>query len=282
MAQSLWQRLIDKPTYDKLFYVPFWDCPYGCDFCCVDSLPGKPPSFPDSGEALLFNLVDELYKRHGNPIELHLYGGEPMMRRSYVEHLAQKVDAHPHIAQFFLYTTLRSGSPEGVFQTLGTEKLTIIVNPDTVNEKVEERLEQYKEVVKMYDNPVFFPTGRGAVGEEGNQPNLLQRILPIGLPGRSCFARSSGLLVNGQQGTVHLCCLPQSPIVGTFHDSAEKLLDRYEEALVDIPKQINKKARERGCVHPCQVCNSESGYKSTEGVGCNNFDLSAWGEIVAI
>ena len=267
------KRLLNKPTFDKIFYVPFWDCPYLCDFCCVDSLPGNPSLFPDDGEEILFQLIDELYSRHQNPIEFHLYGGEPMLRKRYVEHLAEKVSLHSSISRFYLYTTLRSNSPKGVMEILGSDMLTIIVNPDTVNDKVKNRLNEFEKVVVMYNNPVFFPTGRGAVGLEGNQKNFWQSALPIGLPARSCFAASSGMLVNGQQGTIHLCCLPQSPIIGTFDDCASLILDKYETAAKQVPRELNRQARKQKCVHPCQVCNSRSGYQSTAGKGCNSFTL---------
>jgi len=224
-------------------------------------------------------LMEEQYRRFGQPIELHFYGGEPMMRKRYVEHVAKKAKALPYLKQFVLYTTLLSNSPKGVYDILGRELLSIIVNPSTVNDKVEKRIEELKEVVYLYRNQVFFPTGRGAVGEEGNQPNFWQRWLPIGFPARSCFATSSGMLVNGQQHTIHLCCLPQSPIIGTFHDSAAKLWNIYEENIVKMSRTINQKARERKCVHPCQVCNIETGYQSQAGSGCNSYDLSAWQKV---
>ncbi|MGB1206225.1 MAG: radical SAM protein [Chitinophagales bacterium] len=276
MLTEIWKRFLNQPTYDKVFYVPFWDCPYQCDFCCVDSLPGKPPIFPDDGEDLLFEVIEKLHQRFGKKIELHLYGGEPMMRKRYVEHLAKKVLEKSHISKLILYTTLLSNSPKGVYDILGKERLHIIYNPATINEKVKQRAEEFKDVASTYKNQVFFPTGRGAVGMEGNQANFWQNILPIGFPARSCFANSSGMLINGPQHTVHLCCLPQSPIIGTFHDKAIKLVEVYEKALSYMPQEINAEARRKKCVHPCQVCNSKTGYKSQAGAGCNDFTLEVW------
>ncbi len=274
-VKKTWHRFLGRPTFDKIFYVPFWDCPYMCDFCCVDSLPGKPPLVPNDGEELLFQLVDLLHQKQGNHIELHLYGGEPMLRKPYAEQLAKRIKKTPNISKLFLYTTLLSNSPQGIYDILGDERLSIIVNPSTVNEKVKKRMEAFEKVAILYQNQVFFPTGRGAVGMEGNQANIWQRILPIGLPGRSCFAASSGMLVNGQQHSVHLCCLPQSPIIGTFSDSPQQILSNYETALKTIPQQINREARQKKCVHPCQICNDKTGYQSTAGSGCNSYTIAA-------
>ena len=262
--------LLNKPLQDRLFYVPFWDCPYECPFCCVDSLPGKAPGWPDAGEALLFELAEAMSGRYGRPIELHFYGGEPMVRAGYVAHVARRVRESPFISKLVLYTTLRAGSPRKVLDILGTKRLQILVNPDTVNERAAAALRELKGVAQLNILPVHFMTGRGAVDV---RPDWHRR-LPVGWPGHGCFAKVSGPLVNGPQHTVHVCCLPQSPLLGNFHDSPTALLDRYEAALRTIPKALNQACRASGAAHPCSVCNRHTGYQSQAGPSLNDFQVA--------
>lgn len=262
--------LLNKPLLDRLFYVPFWDCPYECAFCCVDSLPGKAPGWPDAGEEPLFELAAEMRRRYGRAPELHFYGGEPMLRAGYVEHVARRIQASPDVSKLVLYTTLRSGSPRRVLDILGPKRLEILVNPDTLNERAQAALRELRGVARLNLLPVHFVTGRGAVH---TRPDALQRLLPVGWPGHSCFARTSGPLINGPQHTVHLCCLPQSPLLGTFTDAPATLLDRYEAALRTVPPALNRACRSTGAAHPCSVCNARTGYQSQAGPGQNHYRI---------
>ena len=262
---------LNKPLQDRLFYVPFWDCPYECTFCCVDSLPGKAPGWPDAGEALLFAMAEEMSRRYERRIELHFYGGEPMLRAGYVEHVARRVQKSPFISKLVLYTTLRAGSPQQLLDILGTERLQILVNPDTVNERAAAALQELKGVARLHLLPVHLMTGRGAIDV---RPDWHRQWLPVGWPGHGCFAKVSGPLINGPQHTVHLCCLPQSPLLGRFHDDARTLLDRYDAALRSVPKALNQACRASGAAHPCSVCNRYTGYQSQAGPGQNDFQVA--------
>ncbi|UYZ63438.1 radical SAM protein [Hymenobacter weizhouensis] len=261
--------MLNKALLDRLFYVPFWDCPYECSFCCVDSRPGAAPGWPDAGEEALFALAQEMSCRYGRPVQLHFYGGEPMLRAGYVEHVARRVRESPFISKLVLYTTLRSGSPRQVLNILGPKRLEILVNPDTVNERVTAALRELRGVARLNLLPVHFVTGRGAVELRPDQ----YRWLPVGWPGHSCFARTSGPLVNGPQGTVHVCCLPQSPLLGSFDDAPALLLDRYDAALRTVPRALNRACRAEGLVHPCAVCNRYTGYQSQAGPSHNAFSV---------
>lgn len=265
---------LNRPILDRVFFVPFWDCPYGCEFCCVDSLPGKPAGWPDSGEDLLFELLAEMSQRYRRRLQLHLYGGEPMLRAGYIEHIARRVRASPHVSKLVLYTTLRSGSPRKVLEVLGPKRLEIIVNPDTLNERATAALRELKGVARLNTLPLNFVTGRGAEGQPGYKQDLFQRFVPLGWPGRSCFAKVSGVLVNGPQRTVHTCCLPQSPIVGTFDTPVPELIRSYEAALAAVPKAMNQACRSAGGAHPCGVCNKFSGYQSQAGPGQNRYTVA--------
>lgn len=266
--------LLNLTLRDRVFFVPFWDCPYLCEFCCVDSLPGKAPGWPDGGEDVVFAMLAEMHRRYGRRVELHFYGGEPMLRAGYVEHVAQRVAATPHIKKMVLYTTLRSKSPRRVLEILGPKRLQILVNPDMVNERAAAALVEFKGVAELNSLPVHLVTGRGAVGGAGQRPDWHHTRLPVGWPGRSCFGRATGPLVNGPQRTVHFCCLPQSPIMGTFDEDATALLDHYDDALASVPKALNQACRAVKGVHPCGVCNKYSGYQSQAGPGHNSYRVS--------
>lgn len=265
---------LNRPLLDRVFFVPFWDCPYMCEFCCVDSLPGKPAGWPDSGEELLFELLATMSQRYGRRLQLHLYGGEPMLRAGYIEHLARRVRDSPHVSKMVLYTTLRSQSPRRVLEILGPERLEILVNPDTVNERALAALQELKGVARLHLLPLTITTGRGAEGEAGYKADFFQRHLPVGWPGRNCFAKVSGMLVNGPQRTVHTCCLPQSPVVGTFDTPAAELVTAYEAALATVPQALNQACRTAGGAHPCGVCNKFSGYQSKAGPGLNAYTVA--------
>ncbi len=269
-----WYSLLKKPILDRVFYVPFWDCPYMCEFCCVDSMPGKPPGWPDEGEALLFEMIALMAARYKHPIQLHLYGGEPMLRHKYIEHIAERVKTDPNISKLVLYTTLRSRSPKKIVEILGKEKLQILVNEDTINDKVRKELAQLKGIASFHDLPMYLPVGRGAMGEPGYQPEnfpgrkyeYLQRILPFGMLNRSCFANVSGPLINVPHRTVHLCCLPQSPVIGNFAEGALNITNNYDTEVRQAPNKMNKACQQEGLHHPCAVCNKHSDYNSTFSV----------------
>tara|TARA_Y100001937_G_scaffold122491_1_gene183503 strand:- start:211726 stop:212637 length:912 start_codon:yes stop_codon:yes gene_type:complete len=261
-------------SLDRIFYVPFWECPYMCDFCCVDSLPGKPPADLQAGEPILFALMDRLYENTGRKQQVHVYGGEPMLRPDYMYSLARSLKDRPSFDRFYMYSTLRPGKEEPLVDILGPEKLKIIVNPDTATDSIREKVQQYgrahKGMVEFYFNPTFFPTGRGSEDLSGYKPNWMQKYLPTGIPGRACFARISGMLVNGPDRSVHLCCLPQSPVVGNFADQihegqdSESLEERsriiyhsYLQGLKNYPSEVNSRARQEGRPHPCSVCNHD-------------------------
>lgn len=257
---------------DRIFYVPFWECPYMCDFCCVDSLPGKPPSDLEAGEPMLFALLERLYEYTGRPQQVHVYGGEPMLRPDYVLELARRLKDQPFFQRFYLYSTLRPGKEEALVQLLGKEHLRIIVNPDTADDRVREKVRSYPGIAEFYLNPVFFPTGRGSEDLRGYKPNWMQKYIPVGMPGRSCFARVSGMLVNGPDRKVHLCCLPQSPSVGEFAEAELRtdtemleersriIYDEYLKQLKEYPARVNSTARKQDKAHPCSVCNDESSF----------------------
>ncbi|HEX8327671.1 MAG TPA: hypothetical protein VF629_09035 [Hymenobacter sp.] len=265
---------LNRPVLDRVFFVPFWDCPYMCEFCCVDSLPGKAPGWPDAGEEELFALLAAGSARYGRPLQLHLYGGELMSRPGYVEHLARRVRDSPFVSKLVLYTTLRAASARKVLAILGRQRLEILVNPDTVNERAAAALREFKGVARLHLLPMSIPTGRGAVGQAGHKKDFFQKHLPVGWPGRACFSKQSGLLYNGPQKTVHLCCLPQSPVVGLFSTPPDELLARYEAALAAVPTALNQACRQRGLDHPCAVCNKFSGYQSQAGPGHNAYTVA--------
>ncbi|TGE17799.1 radical SAM protein [Hymenobacter elongatus] len=265
---------LNRPVLDRVFFVPFWDCPYQCEFCCVDSLPGKPAGWPDSGEDLLFELLETMSRRYGRRMQLHFYGGEPMLRAGYVEHIARRVRDSPYVSKLVLYTTLRSKSPRQVLEILGSKRLEILVNPDTVNERVLAALQELKGVARLNLLPLTITTGRGAEHEPGYKQDFFQRYMPVGWPGRNCFAKVTGMLVNGPQRTVHTCCMPQSPIVGTFDSSAADIVAQYEAALATVPQALNASCRSSGGAHPCGVCDKFSGYQSQAGPGQNSYTVA--------
>ena len=265
---------LNRPVLDRVFFVPFWDCPYMCEFCCVDSLPGKAPGWPDSAEEELFALLATSSARYGRPMQLHVYGGEPMSRPGYVEHLARRVRDSPFVSKMVLYTTLRAASARKVLGILGRQRLEILVNPDTVNERAAVALQEFKGVARLHLLPVSIPTGRGAAGQAGHHKDFFQKHLPVGWPGRACFSKQSGLLFTGPQKVVHLCCLPQSPVVGSFDTPPAELLDRYEAALAAVPAALNQACRQQGLDHPCAVCNKFTGYQSQAGPGQNRYTVA--------
>ena len=282
--KHLWYSVISKPLLDRVFYVPFWDCPYNCEFCCVDSLPGRPAHHPDAGEATAFALAKELHELTGNKIEFHLYGGEPMMRPKYVMHLAKIIKDKPEISKLVLYTTLRSAAPDEIVKLLGNDRIQILVNSEILNDKAIAAMKRLKKVAGINNMPMYLPVGRGVAEVKthdienypGKKFDFLQKITPFGWLARSCWSNISGPLINGPQNTVHLCCLPQSPVIGTFTDEPAKTMAVYTNALGKAPKAIERKCKTSNAIHPCAVCNACTGYSSTANhTAINNYTIEA-------
>ncbi len=253
-----WNNFLQRPLLDRIFYVPFWDCPYLCDFCCVASLPGKPKEDLTKGESTLFSLLAILYKNLGEPIQVHVYGGEPLLRPDYIWDLARRLKETKMMKRFYLYSTLRPRGLEKIVEALGEKNLRVIVNPTTINSSVKSQMNQFPKIIETYKNPVFFPTGRAKIGEKAYRRTIWERILPFGMPGKACFANVSGPLVNGEHGTVHLCCLPQSPVVGETVEPADLIWKRYREKLKEYWKEVEQNAKEKGYSFACSVCESKS------------------------
>jgi len=263
MPKVALNNLMQRPMLDRIFYVPFWDCPYNCEFCCVDSLPGKPPEHPTSGEATLMALMDALHERTGRPIQVHVYGGEPLLRPNTIAALAGRLVDRASFKKMYLYSTMRKSGADRVLAALRDPSLLrVVVNDFTANERVHERMAELGggDVAEFYNNLVVFPTGRGREGEQAYRKSLLERVMPSWAPGRSCFATVSGMLVNGAHDTVHLCCLPQSPVVGTFEEDARVIIERYERKLETFHSEIRKVMQERGLSHACSACELASNW----------------------
>lgn len=261
LARLFFQSLAGRPLFDRVFYVPYWECPYHCDFCCVDSMPGQAPRWPDEAEAAFMHFAEASYKEHRKPLQIHYYGGEPLLRPDYLLHFVRKIAGQPFFFRFYLYSTLIPADPGFLTDELGEENIRFIVNPETATPVVEERMKKLGKTAMYYKNPVFFPTGRGSKTYPEHR-NLLNSI-PIGLPGRSCFAATSGPLFDAAHRRINLCCLPQSPVVGSFSESPQKLLKKYKELLATYPAKANETARKNGYAHPCSVCEKETDFQST-------------------
>ncbi|WP_411822112.1 radical SAM protein [Leptospira sp. 'Mane'] len=255
-------NFFQKSLYDRIFYVPFWECPYECSFCCVDSLPGKPPLKIDAGEEKLLELIDKLYEIKKKPIQLHVYGGEPMLKPSYMEHIARLSVDNFKISRFYLYSTLRAGDIFPIVKAAGKNKIRIIVNPSTANDKVRDTMGRLNGIAEWYKNATVFPTGRAKQGSPSYRKSLIESIVPKSFPGRACFANISGMLVNGAHGTVHLCCLPQSPVVGTIDEKTDVILQRYRITLKSWYREILLKMRKDKISHACSVCQSLSDWNT--------------------
>jgi hypothetical protein len=262
LPKVVFNNLLQRPQLDRVFYVPFWECPYRCAFCCVDSLPGKPPRQPDAGEPMLFGLLEALRARTGRAVQVHVYGGEPLLRPDYLAALAGRLLGQPGFGKLYLYSTLRPPGIERVAAALPPGRLRVVVNPDTLDAEARARMAALAGVAELYRNPMTFPTGRGAEGAAGYRTDWLTRLLPVGLPGRSCFATVSGPLVNGAHGLVHLCCLPQSPVVGRTDEPPAEVLARYETVVAGFHREVEALARQLGVSHPCAVCDRTAGFDS--------------------
>jgi len=258
LAKVIWHNLVQTPIGDRIFYVPFWECPYRCEFCCVDSLPGRPPADLAAGEAMLFALIAEQFRRTGVKQALHIYGGEPLIKAKYIEDFGVRALLQPGVKKLYLYSTLRPPGAERCVEAWGRDNVRIVVNRDTATDKVHEQMARLQGVAEFYSNPTVFHTGRGRKGEAAYQERWFEHMLPASLPGRSCFANASGLLVNGAHGTVHLCCLPQSPVIADFSQAAATVLDRQATSLASFHKEIKARMRDEGHIHACSVCEAHS------------------------
>lgn len=264
LLKQVWHNLSQTPILDRIFYVPFWDCPYLCDFCCVDARPGKPPTYPDKGEPALFALGQKMYQETGKHLQVHVYGGEPLLRPEYLKEFISRLMNEKFFKKLFLYTTLRPPGIEEILALIPEDKIKIIVNPSTINDAARARMHKFSRVTETYKNIVFFPTGRARLGSTSYKKSLVERILPIGLPGKSCFASISGPLVNGIQETVHLCCLPQSPIVGSINENIEILWNNYLMLIESHYKEVNSRMKKDGLSFACSVCEIDSKWSSTK------------------
>lgn len=264
LLKQVWHNLNQTPILDRIFYVPFWDCPFLCDFCCVDARPGKPPAYPDKGEKVLFALGQKMYKETGKQLQVHVYGGEPLLRPEYLKEFSSRLLNENFFKKLYIYTTLRPSGIEQILEILPENKIKIIVNPSTLNSVARDRIQKFSRIAETYKNIVFFPTGRARLGSTSYKKSLVERLLPVGLPGKSCFASISGPLVNGIQETVHLCCLPQSPIVGSIHDSVEILWGNYSMLIDSHYKKVNYRMRKDGLSFACSVCELDSKWSSAQ------------------
>jgi hypothetical protein len=253
-------NLLQRPRFDRVFYVPLWECPYECADCCVDSLPGAPPEDVTRGVPTLLALTEAIAARRGAPIGVHVYGGEPLLRADAIEELVRTLDPLRDVARIYLYTTLRSHAYEKIARAAKPGRLRFIVNPATATDEVRARVASLGASAEWYRNVTIFPTGRGRVGSPAYRRSLLERVVPASAPGRSCFATVSGPLVNGPHGVVHLCCLPQSPVIGRLDEPAPALLARYEELLVTHHARMRAEAERLGVSHACAVCEHESAW----------------------
>lgn len=263
LASVIWHNLRQTPMLSRIFYVPFWECPYRCDFCCVDSLPGRPPADLDRGEDMLFELIAELHQRTGKPLGLHYYGGEPLMRPEYLAQVAERAMRDPAVGKFYVYSTLKLKGIDLVLDVVPRDRLRIVVNTDTVDDFVRAEVARLEGIAEYYTNPTVFHTGRGRAGCEGYQEAWFERVLPRALPGRSCFATASGMLVNGPHHSVHLCCLPQSPEVGRLDMPAAQVVDQYLARLKTYHKEALAQMRRDKLMHACQTCEANSRFEST-------------------
>lgn len=82
---------------------------------------------------------------------------------------------------------------------------------------------------------------------------------------------------------MHLCCLPQSPVIGTFDHPIQVLLTRHALTLDDYHRQVAEEAQRRGFSHPCSVCEQVSaftpamrGTRKHLGEGGHRVTLERW------
>lgn len=255
-----WHNLLQKPLLDRIFYVPFWECPFQCAFCCVSSLPGRPPSPAPDHAQVLSNMLRRLARLRGGPVDVHYYGGEPLLRPDVIVSLARTLLPDPAFGRLTLYSTLRPPGLKKVLNAIPTHRLSIVVNPNTATPDVHAVVKDLGGVAAFYKNPTVFPTGRGAVGQAGYRKSFVEQCVSSWMPGRSCFANASGMLLNGAHRTMHLCCLPQSPVVGTFEEEPDVVLGRYLDMLPEYHKDMRRKMNEKGFSHACSVCQEESAW----------------------
>lgn len=259
IVKIIWNNLRQKPVYDRVFYVPFWECPFNCDFCCVDSLPGKPKQSFKEGEDFLFSFLKTYSEKVGRPIGLHYYGGEPLLRPQAFLDVAKRAETSGYVSKIYLYSTLRLKHSLETVQQVPKDFLRIIVNDFRADDLVLENMKALKGVAEYYDNPVVFHTGR-ARGQEDSHKNksfrktLYEKSFPPSFPGRSCFANVSGPLINVPHKKIHLCCLPQSPVFGGFEESSDALVDTYMSAVKNYYKIVDREMRDCKQSHACSVC----------------------------
>ncbi|MBD66647.1 MAG: hypothetical protein CME62_15670 [Halobacteriovoraceae bacterium] len=261
-------NLTQKPILDRVFYVPFWECPYNCDFCCVDSLPGKPQSDLGAGEEFLFKFLGSLSLQTNKKVGLHYYGGEPLLKPEEFLNVARRAVSHPAISKVYLYSTLRPPKSVETIKQLPSDKIRVVVNDFTANEKVKHAMQELAGVAEYYSNPTVFHTGRarnieGEVkkfSSEKIKKTFFEKVLPPSLPGRSCFANASGPLINVAHQKVHLCCLPQSPVVGDFASDTDQLVKKYIASLQEFHKKTYQDMKKCGHTHACQSCEKWSAW----------------------
>lgn len=258
VAKLVWKNLLQEPLRDRVYYVPFWDCPMQCETCDVAAMPGRPPVHPVAGEPMLRGLVEGLAKERGGPVQVHVSGGEPLLRPRAIARLAEQLLTDGHLSRLILHTTLRPRGIEEILEVTGPERLRILVNPETANADTRMRLRLHGGIAEYDHNPVRVPTGRGAVGRPGHRWGRFEKLVLRSMPGRSCFATVSGPLVNGPHGTVHLCSMPASPVIGTFRERPARVLARHLETLRTWHREVLEVQAKTGASHACTVCQSIS------------------------
>ena len=155
--------------------------------------------------------------------------------------------------------------------------IRVIVNDFTADKAVHRKMEQLEGIAEFYDNPVVFHTGRARTSEEQNFSNqkikktIYEKILPPSFPGRSCFANSSGPLINLAHENVHLCCLPQSPTIGDFEIGSKALVENYLDAVQSYYKTVKKDMKACGLSHACASCEKWSAWDTAKK---SNFNIA--------
>lgn len=250
----IWHNLVQKPIFDRIFYVPFWECPYDCDFCCVDSLPGKPQEESENALEHAIEVAREIKKVSGKKIGFHLYGGEPMLRPNRVSKIIDQVLAHKEtFKKVYLYSTLKPKKSSQYLSKYSENELRIVVNDFTADQNTISNMKKLSQKAEFYDNPVSFHTGRARNAEE-RKVTFFEKYFPRNAPGRSCFANASGPLFNATHNTIHLCCLPQSPIISHVSSSPQDTLKNYQKGLAKFYKDINIIMKKEGLSHACMAC----------------------------
>lgn len=261
----VWHNFRQKPILDRVFYVPFWDCPYNCDFCCVDSLPGKPKVDFEEGKKFLLNFLKSFHSISKKPIALHYYGGEPLLKPQEFLDIVKMAQDSKIVSKIYLYSTLLPKGSLEVIKMIPKDFIRVIVNEFTADQNVINAMKELDGIAEYYDNPVVFHTGRARQLEQKFQgaknfsnkkikQTVFENIFPASFPGRSCFANASGPLINLAHKKIHLCCLPQSPVIGDFDTNVDELLIQYKIGLESFYKKTTQAMKDCGDSHACKSC----------------------------